>query len=351
MEKAIYEFQIEGEPIECKVLGNGHINDTFKVTTDKKKQYVLQQINIYVFKKPVELMENVVAVTEHIRDKINDPRRTLHFLPAKDGKFYFEEDGKFWRCYEFVDGFCLSKPETDDDLYEGAVAFGNFEQWLADFPAETLHETIPDFHDTPKRYQAFKKAFHDDVCGRAKEVQEEYDFAIAREKEAGKIQEMLDAGKIPLCVTHNDTKFDNVLLDKETRRALCVLDLDTVMPGTRLMDYGDSIRSGAATAAEDASQGVALDLHAFEVYTKGYLNTCTSLTEAEIDLLPLSVKTITLELAIRFLTDYLEGDKYFKIDYPEHNLVRARTQFELAADMEKKYQQMQEIVAKCRRDK
>ncbi len=353
LEKAIFQFQAEGRPIDSKPFGHGHINRTFMVTTDRQKKYILQQINTHVFKNPAELMENVIAVTEHISKKVDDPKKTLHFVPARGGEFYCEDGGQYWRCYELVEGFCLEAPETDGDFYESAVAFGRFQQQLADFPADSLHETIPDFHNTPKRYHALKEAFKKDICGRAKSVEEEFDFAIQREEEAGTIQKLLDAGKIPLRVTHNDTKLNNVLLDAKTRKALCVLDLDTVMPGTSLMDFGDSIRFGAATAAEDTKDldKMTLDLHLFEVYTKGYLETCTTMTDDEITLLPLGAKTITLELGIRFLTDYLEGDHYFRADYPEHNLVRARAQLKLAEDMENKWSQIQEIVAKCRRNK
>ncbi len=354
MEKVIYDFQIEGMPVDMKPFGHGHINRTFVVKTNVGKNYVLQQINTYVFKNPAELMENVIAVTEHIRKKVNDPKSTLHFLQTKDGKFYCkDEKGQYWRCYELVEGFCLEAPETDSDFYESAVAFGRFQQQLADFPAETLHETIPNFHNTPDRYRMLKEAIEKDTCGLVKTAHEEIDFVLAREEEAGEIQKLLDEGKLPLRVTHNDTKLNNVLLDAKTRKALCVLDLDTVMPGTSLMDFGDSIRFGAATAPEDTKDldKMTIDLHLFEVYTKGYLAACDSITDEEVELLPLGAKIITLELAVRFLTDYLEGSKYFKVDYPEHNLVRARAQLKLVKDMEDKWKEMQEIVKKCRRDK
>lgn len=354
MEKIIEKFQIEGKPVESKPFGHGHINHTFMVKTDAGKKYILQQINTHVFKNPVEVMENVVAVTEHIRKKTGKPNSALCFLQTEDGKFYYEdEEGQFWRCYEFVEGLCLDAPETDEDFYESAVAFGEFQQQLADFPAETLHETIPNFHNTPERYRLLEKAVKEDICSLVKTVQEELDFIMGREEEAGIIQKLLDDGKIPLRVTHNDTKLNNVLLDTKTRKALCVLDLDTVMPGTSLMDFGDSIRFGAATAPEDTKEldRMTMDLHLFEVYTKGYLKVCESMTDEEIELLPLGAKTITLELAVRFLTDYLEGSRYFKIDYPEHNLVRTRAQLKLVKDMENKWGEMQEIVKKCRKDK
>ncbi|MBQ6461597.1 aminoglycoside phosphotransferase family protein [Candidatus Saccharibacteria bacterium] len=352
LEKAIYEFKIEGEPVGCKPFGHGHINRTFVVNTDAKKKYILQQINTYVFKNPAELMENVIAVTKHIKKKTDDPRGVLNFLKTKDGKFYYEDkDGQCWRCYEMVDGFCLEAPETDEDFYESAIAFGRFQQQLADFPADELHETIPNFHNTPDRYRTLKETIKKDPCGLVESVQEEIDFVMEREQDAGIIQKLLDDNELPLRVTHNDTKLNNVLLDAKTRKALCVLDLDTVMPGTSLMDFGDSIRFGAATAPEDTKEldKMTMDLHLFEAYTKGFLEACRSLTDREIDLLPLGAKIATLELVVRFLTDYLDGSKYFKIDYPEHNLVRTRAQLKLVKDMEDKFEKMQEIVKKCRK--
>ena len=347
MEQAIYHFQIQGSPLRCKNFGHGHINYTFHVITDQNKQYILQRINTHVFKKPVELMENVIAVTQHIRTKVDDPAKVLQFIPATDGKYYYKDERRrYWRCYEFVGGFCLEAPESDDDFYESAVAFGTFQQQLADFPAGTLHETIPNFHNTPDRYRLLKIAMDEDACDRVQYVQKELDFIMEREEEASTIQRMLESGELPLRVTHNDTKLNNVLLDLKSRKALCVLDLDTVMPGSSLFDFGDSIRFGAATAPEDCQElsRMTIDLHLFEVYTKGYLEGCHTLTKKEIELLPLGAKTITLELAVRFLTDYLESDHYFKTLYPDHNLVRTRAQLRLVEEMEAKWYRMQRIV-------
>ncbi len=347
MQQAIYQFQIKSKPICCKTFGNGNINYTFLIGTEVGEQYILQRINTHVFKKPVQLMENVIAVTEHSRSKVDDPSKVLHFVPALDGKYYYrDERRRYWRCYEFVGGFCLEAPETDADFYESAVAFGRFQEQLADFPAASLHETIPNFHNTPDRYRQLHIAMDEDACDRLQYVQREVDFLLAREQEAGTIQRLLESGAIPLRVTHNDTKLNNVLLDQHTRKALCVLDLDTVMPGSSLFDFGDSIRFGAATAPEDVQEltRMSLDLHRFEVYTKGYLDGCHSLTEQEIKLLPLGAKIITLELASRFLTDYLESDHYFKTQYSDHNLVRTRAQLKLVQDMEAKWDQMQRII-------
>lgn len=347
MQQAIYKFRIKSRPLTCKAFGNGNINYTFQIITEDGEQYILQRINTHVFKNPIQLMENVIAVTQHIGAKVDDPRKVLHFVPTIDGKYYYrDERRRYWRCYEFVGGFCLEAPETDADFYESAVAFGRFQEQLADFPAATLHETIPNFHNTPDRYRQLHIAMDEDACDRLQYVQREVDFLLEREQEAGQIQRMLESGEIPLRVTHNDTKLNNVLLDPRTRKALCVLDLDTVMPGSSLFDFGDSIRFGAATAPEDVQElsRMSMDLHRFEVYTKGYLDGCHSLTKREIELLPLGAKTITLELASRFLTDYLESDHYFKTQYSDHNLVRTRAQLKLVQDMEAKWDQMQRIV-------
>ena len=347
MQQAIHHFQIMSQPVFCRVFGHGNINYTFLITTDNGKQYILQRINTHVFKKPVQLMENVIAVTQHIRSKVDDPSKVLNFVPALDGKYYYrDERRRYWRCYEFVGGFCLEAPETDADFYESAVAFGRFQEQLSDFPANSLHETIPNFHNTPDRYRQLHIAMDEDACDRLQYVQREIDFIMEREHEAGTIQRMLESGDLPLRVTHNDTKLNNVLLDMKTRKALCVLDLDTVMPGSSLFDFGDSIRFGAATAPEDVQElsRMTLDLHRFEVYTKGYLDGCHSLTPREIELLPMGAKIITLELAVRFLTDYLESDHYFKTQYSDHNLVRTRAQLRLVQDMEAKWYQMQKII-------
>lgn len=353
MEQVIYAFRIDGKPVECKPFGHGHINYTLKVLTDTGAEYVLQQINRYVFKDPVRLMENVVAVTAFLRDKSDDPRASLRFLPTHDGKFYHvDEQGEYWRMYDFVGGFCLDLPETDQDFYQSALAFGRFQELLSDFPADTLFETIPEFHNTAFRYGTFRKAIEENKAGRVADVQADIDLILDREEEGGLLERMRESGELPLRVTHNDTKLNNVLLDRKTRKSLCVLDLDTVMPGLSLYDYGDSIRFGAATAEEDEpdTSKMGLDLHLFEIYTRGYIEACPSLTDREIEMMPMGAKVLTLELAMRFLTDYLDGDLYFKVAYPEHNLVRARAQMKLVMDMEEKWAQMHEIVAKVAKE-
>ena len=349
MEKAAYAFQLDGNPISCEVFGHGHINHTLKLTTDTGSEYILQRINTYVFKDPVRLMANVSSVTDFLRKKVDDSRLALHFLPTFDGNYYLvDEKGQYWRAYDFVGGFCLDTPESDEDFYQSALAFGRFQELLADFPAETLFETIPEFHNTIDRYRQFKDSVAADPMGRAAGVKAEIDFLLEREELGGTLQKMREDGLLPLRVTHNDTKLNNVLLDKNTRKSLCVLDLDTVMPGLSLYDFGDSIRFGAATAAEDEPDAskMSMDLHLFEVYTRGYLEAATTLTEREVAMLPMGALIMTLELATRFLKDYLVGELYFKTVFPEHNLVRARTQIKLVADMQSKWEDMNRIVAK-----
>ena len=349
---AAYAFQIKGTPISCVEFGQGHINQTLKLETDAGACYILQKINQYVFRRPVELMENACAITEFLRKKDADPRHTLHFMPGHDGKFYHvDSEGDFWRMYEFVGGLSLDNPESEADLYQSALAFGKFQMLLADFPAETLHETIPNFHNTVDRYRLLRESIAADPCNRLKDVAAEVNFAMEHEQLACTLQHMLDAGKLPLRVTHNDTKLNNVLLDCDTRTHLCVLDLDTVMPGLSLYDFGDSIRFGATTASAEDDRSIALDLHLFEVYTRGFISTATNLTDAEIELLPMGAIVMTVELVTRFLKDYLDGDLYFKIAYPQHNLDRTRAQIALASDMIHKLGDMNRIVAQIRQER
>ena len=348
---AAYAFQINGEPTDCREFGQGHINQTLRLTTSTGNEYILQKINQYVFHQPVQLMENAVAITEFLRTKDADPRHTLHFIRAKDGLCYhFDEEGQFWRMYEFVGGLSLDAPESEDDLYQSALAFGNFQMLLADFPAHTLHETIPQFHNTVDRYRLLRESAQADPHHRLQNVQAEMDFLLAQEALACTLQRMRESGELPLRVTHNDTKLNNVLLDPVTREYLCVLDLDTVMPGLSLYDYGDSIRFGAATTSSEEDATISLDLHLFEVYTRGFLTAANNLTEKEMQMLPLSAVVITIELATRFLKDHLDGDHYFKVAHPTHNLERARGQILLAKDMLAKLDAMTAIVNRIRQD-
>ncbi len=359
--QVISRFAAEGRLTETQPYGNGHINDTFLLTfrteDNHTKRYILQRMNNNIFKNPCQLMENVVNITEYLRKMIlsqgGDPdRETLNVVRTLDGASYYEDDShNFWRVFLFIeDTICLEMVESPRDFYDSGAALGNFQRMLADYPAETLHETIPDFHHTPSRFLAFQRAVQEDKLGRAAQAAEEIAFALAREKDTAALTDLLQAGKLPLRVTHNDTKLNNILFDKTTKKALCIVDLDTVMPGLSLYDFGDSIRFGDSTGAEDEPDlsRIELDLTLFEAFTEGFLKGCAgSLTPEEIRLLPMGAKLMTYECGIRFLADFLEGDSYFKIHRENHNLDRARTQFKLVADMEKKWDQMAEIVEKC----
>ena len=341
------QFCLDAEPASCTPYGCGHINRTYLVATAGGRCYILQKINHHTFRDVAGLMENIELVTEHLRRKSTDPRSVLTLIRTKDGKSYLEADDGYWRVFRFVeDTICLQLPESDADFYESAVGFGTFQQLLSDFPAEKLHETIPNFHNTPDRYRAFLETLTRDPMHRAAQVQPEIEFALARQAEMAALQNALDAGELPLRVTHNDTKLNNVLFDAKTRRALCIIDLDTVMPGSALYDYGDSIRFGAATAAEDEREldKMEMSLERFRVFTRGYVRACPGLTQKELELLPLGAKVMTMECGVRFLTDHIDGDNYFSIHREGQNLDRARTQFKLVADMERKWDKMKEIV-------
>ena len=345
------QFQMDGLPISCTPYGSGHINRTYLLVTSRPHLYILQGLNTSVFKDIPGLMNNVAAVTDHLRKKTADPRRALQLVPTVDGKPYLAlENGEYWRMYEFVlDSICLNKAETKDDLYQSGVAFGQFQRQLADFPAETLSETIPHFHDTPDRFRLFREAIEADRAGRLKDVQNEVNAYLSYEKDADALMSLCRSGELPLRVTHNDTKLNNVMLDAQTRTPLCVIDLDTVMPGLAANDFGDSIRFGASTAAEDEEDlsKVEMSLELFEAYASGFLSACgQSLTAKEIETLPLGAKLMTLECGVRFLTDHLNGDVYFHISRPGLNLVRCRTQLKLVQDMDKKWDEMNAIIHK-----
>lgn len=341
------QFCLDAEPASCTPYGCGHINRTYLVATAGGRCYILQKINHHTFRDVAGLMENIELVTEHLRRKSPDPRSVLTLIRTKDGKSYLEADDGYWRVFRFVeDSICLQQPESDADFYESAVGFGTFQQLLSDFPAEKLHETIPNFHNTPDRYRAFHETLTRDPMHRAAQVQPEIEFALARQAEMATLQNALDAGELPLRVTHNDTKLNNVLFDAKTRKALCIIDLDTVMPGSALYDYGDSIRFGAATAAEDEREldKMEMSLERFRVFTRGYVRACPGLTQKELELLPLGAKVMTMECGVRFLTDHIDGDNYFSIHREGQNLDRAHTQFKLVTDMERKWDKMKEIV-------
>ncbi len=353
-------FGIKGKYYSCSRINTGHINSTyvlcFENTFGMLEKYVLQNINVEVFKKPDELMQNIISVTSHIRNKISDTPfshryDTLDFLRAADGKFYYlDQSGSYWRCYKYIDDVytcdIIKNPEL---FYNAGVAFGTFQNLLHDFSIESLFDTIPDFHHTEKRFSNFKTAIDANISKRIENVRAEIDFALAREADTKLVVSLLEKGELPYRVTHNDTKLNNILFDNNTDIAICVIDLDTVMKGSALYDFGDSIRFGANTANEDEKDlsKVSLDLSLYTKYVDGYLSKASkSLTEKEVELLPFASKLMTFECGMRFLTDYLNGDTYFRVAHPEHNLDRCRTQFSLVTDIEKKYDEMCDITQK-----
>lgn len=357
-------FAFDGKFAKLLQLYDGHINNTYKFefcgADGTINEYLVQEINTYVFKDYEGLMKNVMGVTDFMKKKIiangGDPKREcLTVIGAVDGKpYYIDENGRCWRCYNFVgNAHSYQSVECTQVFGNAAKAFGKFQNMLSDYPIASLYETIPNFHNTVSRFADFKKAVSDNLSGRAESVKDEIEFVFDREKDCSVLVDLLNAGKLPLRVTHNDTKLNNVMFDNETDEGICVVDLDTVMPGLSLYDFGDSIRFGANTAAEDEKDvsKVSLSLEYFKAYTLGYLSTAgESLTPEEINQLAFSSKLMTLECGMRFLGDYINGDVYFKTEYSEHNLVRARTQFALVADMENKAEQMELIVDECCRE-
>lgn len=344
--KMAHAFSMDGAPVSCICFGNGHINDTFLITTEKKNNYILQHINKTVFKNPAHVMENANNVTKYIR---GNGGFALTFLETKDGLPYFcDERGEYWRAYEFLGGLCMDVAETAEDFYQSGLAFGQFQNQLLDYPAHTLHETIPNFHNTPDRFAQLHESIANDPLNRLYTCKHEMNFLLSHEHIGGELQNMLNKKLLPLRVTHNDTKLNNVLLDPETHKPMCVLDLDTVMPGLSAYDFGDAIRFGAATAVEDEPNAnkMGLDINLFESFARGFLNGAPNLTENEKKVLTLGAFTITLELSTRFLKDYIDGDKYFKTAYPEHNLIRCRTQIAMCKDMLKKWDNMENIIDK-----
>lgn len=339
-------------PEICEPYGNGHINDTFLV--DNGKQYILQRMNTTVFPRPEELMENIIGVTGHIRRKAealgsDAARSTLTVVPTGDGEMFYRDGwNNYWRLYEFVEGTVTRESiENPTDFAACGEAFGNFQQMLSDYPAEKLHASIENFHNTPWRYNNFMRAVKNDAVGRLQWSKADVEFVKKRADFTKMLELSHESGKLPLRVTHNDTKLNNILFDAVTGAPVCVIDLDTVMPGYSVNDFGDSIRFGANTAAEDETDlaKVSLDIDLFKLYAEGFIKGCGGkITDSEIMLLPIGAMMMTFECGMRFLTDYLEGDVYFKIHRPLHNLDRARNQFALLRDMEEKYDAMIDIV-------
>lgn len=353
-------FSVAGKFISFYPIDDGHINDTLTVVYNvdgMEMRHLLQRINTAVFKNPDELMANVDCVTSFLRDKIvaaggDSEREALYCKPTRTGKkHYADEKGRVWRLYNFVENsFSHSTIESPEVFFNAGKAFGEFQRQLADFPIDRLYETIPDFHNTAKRYKNLINAIAADPKGRVKYLNEEINFCYERRNETYVLTGKTVIGDLPLRVTHNDTKLNNILFDKTTGEPICIVDLDTVMPGLSLYDFGDAIRFGANTTSEDDKNvnNVSLDLGLYEQYVRGFLTSAGhSLVPEEVRLLPFSAKMMTLECGMRFLTDYIEGDVYFKIHYPDHNLVRCHTQFALVADIERKYDEMMRITEKA----
>lgn len=354
---AACRFRIKGRLRSLEPYGNGHINDTYLFRTEEGEtihSYILQRINHQVFRQPKELMENIRLVTSWLARQIeenggNPARETLTLVPLPSGQVLYKDPlGGYWRCYLFIEqALCLEQVRTADEFRESGIAFGKFQKMLSGFPARSLSEPIPDFHNTPLRYQRLLQAVQNNPLGRAESVLPELQFLADRAGELNSALALLEDGRLPLRVTHNDTKLNNVLLDASTRKALCVIDLDTIMPGLSINDFGDSIRFGANTALEDEEDPakVSLSLPLYQAFTDGFLEGAGQiLTGLEIAMLPMGAKLMTLECGIRFLTDYLEGDTYFKIHRPSHNLDRARVQLALVKDMENKWDAMTSAV-------
>lgn len=331
--------------------GNGHINDTY---ISNPKKYIVQRINTNIFTNPDNLMENIENVTEFIRKKIilngGDPsKETLTIIKTSDGKNYYKHDeNNCFRMYNLIqDTVTIENEKNPKILYNAGIGFGRFQSLLDDYPAHTLHETIKDFHNTTKRVDALKEAIKTDSVGRAKSVEKEIDFALSHERIADIIVNGIKNKSIPTRVTHNDTKINNILFDDKTLEAVCVIDLDTIMPGSSLYDFGDALRMGASTAAEDETDlsKVEFEIDSFRAFLMGYWNEMhDKLTKSEIELLHIAPQLMTYECGIRFLTDYLNGDTYFKIHREHHNLDRARNQFRLVADMQEKLDDIKQIV-------
>ena len=361
LEDAVYAFGFGPLCSYVKPFGEGHINETYAVYMPDQNGndvplYVLQRINVNVFKNPDQVMDNIFGVTEYLRNIIRQEggdldREALSYIKTKSGETYFEDDnGQPWRCLHYVaNSICHQQVERPEQFYQSALSFGHFLKQLGDYPAESLYETIPQFHDTVKRLRDFKDAQRKDVKNRARKCKPEIEFVLSREDDCGVLMKQLEEGKLPLRVTHNDTKLNNILFDADTDEGLCIIDLDTIMPGLAANDFGDSIRFGASTAEEDEPDldKVHFDINLYDIYTKGYLEMAKDvLTPAEIASLPWGARLMTLECGMRFLADYLQGDVYFKTAYPEHNLVRARTQFRLVKEMEEQFDRMNEILKK-----
>ena len=351
------QFGLHGEMIQCVRLDSGHIHETYRIFIKRMgqvREYALQKVNTYVFKDPVAVMENAASVTKYLQDQLvgegeKRTRRALQFCKTPEGAYHVQTpDGAFWRCSHFIHG-SISYEDTNDlhIVEESGKAYGAFGRRLFDYPVSKLHIVIPHFHNTPLRYNALRTAAHENVRGRCVECKQLLSAYFEIEEIATRAYHLQRAGMLPLRVTHNDTKLSNVLFDGQTNSYLAVVDLDTVMPGLTAFDFGDAIRSGASTAREDEwdLEKVRLDMDKYQAFARGYLSELGErLTESELRALPLGAVAMTAECGVRFLTDYLNGDKYFRIHYPKQNLMRAQTQLQLAQDMLRRFSEMQSVV-------
>jgi N-acetylhexosamine 1-kinase len=341
------KFQVEGTIKSVEPYGSGHINVTYLAVTDKKR-YILQKINNNLFTSVDKLMNNIYLVTEHVKNKC--PEKTvLTLVKTVEGKPFLAIDGEYYRVYDFIEeSVCLQIPRNTSEFYESAVAFGDFTNMLSDFDATQLYEILPNFHNTVQRFKNFEVALKKNLSGRAHLAEDEINFALARKGITSKIVDLIASGKMPLKVTHNDTKLNNVLLHQDTLKGLAVIDLDTVMPGSVCYDFGDSIRFGCNSSYEDEEDlsKVYFKMDMFESYVKGYLSSMSDITEVEKECLVDGAILMTFECGIRFLSDFLDGDTYFKTTKVNHNLFRCRTQFKLVSEMEKNRELMLEIVRK-----
>ena len=339
--------------------GQGHINDTYCICCGEgngiSRKYILQRLSSAAFPRPDKLMENFVGITTYLRKVVKaeggDPEReTLRLVPTGDGQpYYTDRSGKAWRITNFIENTDCHQSATAELFEASARAFGRFQHMLRDYPAQTLHETIVKFHDTEDRFAKFEAALAADALGRAKDISEDIRFVLERKADCSVSAQAMRDGILPLRVTHNDAKLNNILFDRTTGEGICIIDLDTTMPGLSINDFGDSIRFGANHAKEDEKDlgKVEFDIELYEVYVRGFLQGAQgSLTPAELEYLPWGARLMTLECGIRFLTDYLEGDHYFHTDYPQQNLDRTRTQFKLVKDMEEQFDEMFRVVKK-----
>ena len=354
LQKVCEAFRIEGKFVSYEQIKAGNVNWTYKVTYRRPggqvKQYIVQRVNTYAFRKPEQLMHNADLVTEHIRAK-KQGQTALHYHHTQERKtFIYDEENCFWRLCNFIPSITYSETLDEKILRQTGAAFGEFQMLLSDFPAAELYETIPNFHNTPKRLEVLFADAEKDPLGRAAEAREELAYIASIREEAEKLTRMHEQGRLPIRVTHNDTKINNVLFDENTHEALAIVDLDTVMPGLVGHDFGDGIRFATNFVAEDCPdwRRAGCDLEKFRQFTEGFLSQVSGmLTIEERRSLALSVFAITVELASRFLDDYLVGDLYFNIHYPDHNLVRTRCQLAMARDVHRKLDQMQAIVDGC----